>query len=246
MALTKNSMIALAMLLGGDYTDGVKGVGIVNGMEILRAFPVGAEVGVVKGLTDFKKWLEGFDPTLDASGKSGVKLSQGSSLSKVEKFHVKHRSARTRWIAPKQFPSPSVFNAYSKPVVDKSKVKFTWGVPDLEGARSFCLKLIGWRHEETDKIIVPVLKEMAKGSRQTKLESYFMTYSDNIKFANVRSKRLQAVLKDVKDGEQAERRNNRIQDFESLSSENKIVEMQETEENDLVASDNENERTFDI
>ena len=33
-------MVALAMLLGGDYTDGVKGVGIVNGMEILQAFSV--------------------------------------------------------------------------------------------------------------------------------------------------------------------------------------------------------------
>ena len=28
------------MLLGGDYTDGVKAVGIVNGMEIMRAFDI--------------------------------------------------------------------------------------------------------------------------------------------------------------------------------------------------------------
>merc|ERR1711933_259257 len=31
MNLTRDSMVALAMLLGGDYTEGVKGVGIVNG-----------------------------------------------------------------------------------------------------------------------------------------------------------------------------------------------------------------------
>ncbi len=36
LALGKNEMVALAMLLGSDYTDGVKGVGIVNGMEILQ------------------------------------------------------------------------------------------------------------------------------------------------------------------------------------------------------------------
>jgi len=192
-ALTKNHMIALAMLLGGDYTEGVKGVGIVNGMEILRSFPV--EKNVKEGLGEFRKWLDGFDPTIDTTnGAHAVKLSQGNQLSAMEKFHVKHRSARTRWLAPAQFPSPAVFNAYAKPVVDKSPMKFSWGIPDLDGLRPFCQKLIGWRYEETDKIIVPVLKELAKGSRQMKLESYFMTYRDNIKFANIRSKRLKATL----------------------------------------------------
>ena len=31
-------MILLALLLGSDYTIGVKGVGIVNGIEILSTF----------------------------------------------------------------------------------------------------------------------------------------------------------------------------------------------------------------
>jgi len=39
LGLGINEKIALAMLLGADYTEGVKGVGIVNGMEILQAFP---------------------------------------------------------------------------------------------------------------------------------------------------------------------------------------------------------------
>ena len=37
LGLGKDQLVALAMLLGGDYTDGVRGVGIVNGMEVLRA-----------------------------------------------------------------------------------------------------------------------------------------------------------------------------------------------------------------
>ena len=195
LALAKNDMIALAMLLGGDYTEGVKGVGIVNGMEILQAFPVSN--GVKEGLLEFRKWLDGFDPIMDMSGSKSGKNERKKVSTKVEKFHVKHRTARARWIAPKSFPAPNVLNAYSKPVVDKSEVRFSWGVPDLDGARVFCHKLIGWRHEETDKVIVPVLKEMAKTSRQTKLESYFMSYRDNIKFADVRSKRLQKVMKDI-------------------------------------------------
>lgn len=43
----------------------------------------------------------------------------------------------------------------------------------------------------------PVLKVLESGSKQTRLESYFMKYEDNITFAKVRSKRLKAVLTDI-------------------------------------------------
>jgi len=45
IGLRHNEKVALAMLLGGDYTEGVKGVGIVNGMEIWKAFPVSPSIG---------------------------------------------------------------------------------------------------------------------------------------------------------------------------------------------------------
>ena len=103
-------MIALAMLLGGDYTSGVKGVGIVNGMEVLQAFDV--SVDIKSGLTKFRQWLDGFE------------LADVATKTPAEKeFHNKHRSARNRWIAPKDFPSPSVLTAYQKPVVDKSDAR---------------------------------------------------------------------------------------------------------------------------
>ena len=39
----------------------------------------------------------------------------------------------------------------------------------------------------------PVVKELGKGLRQTRIDS-FMRYEDSIKFADVRSKRLRDVL----------------------------------------------------
>ena len=43
LGLVQGDMVALAMLLGCDYSLGVHGVGIVNGLEIVRAFgPTGA------------------------------------------------------------------------------------------------------------------------------------------------------------------------------------------------------------
>lgn len=38
LGLTREKLILLALFLGSDYTLGVKGVGPVNGMEILSVF----------------------------------------------------------------------------------------------------------------------------------------------------------------------------------------------------------------
>jgi len=182
IGLGLNEKIALAMLLGGDYTEGVKGVGIVNGMEILKSFPVSPSIET--GLQKFRQWLDGFD--LDDGDED--------ENPNIAEFRRKHKSARSRWICPKDFPSPTVLHAYSNPVVDSSKESFTWAeVPDLDALRLFCLQKMGWQNSETDRAIVPVINEMRKGVRQTRLDGYFMRSEDNIKFADIRSKRLRQV-----------------------------------------------------
>lgn len=194
LGLGKHQLVALAMLLGGDYTDGVRGVGIVNGMEALRAFPVGdSKEGVIAGLTKFREWLDGFgDPKSSGDDKC--------YLSKEALFHKKHRSARTRWAAPADFPSPAIVHAYLRPAVDKSEAKFSWGRPDPEGLRRYCAEAMGWERDETDRVVGPVLKAMQGRRTQARIESYFMQYEDDITFAEVKSKRLRAVLEDVQGG----------------------------------------------
>jgi len=204
LGLGRSQLVALAMLLGGDYTDGVKGVGIVNGMEILQSFAIeDGKEGIRDGLQRFREWLDGLDDPLAEEDESAT------FLSKVKLFHKKHQSARTRWIAPADFPSPAIIDGYMKPAVDSSAANFTWGKPDIEGLRQFCANSIGWEDEETDRVVQPVLKILESGSTQTRIESYFMKYDDNIKFAEVKSKRLKAVLDDVQTGEDAEGSNKR-------------------------------------
>jgi DNA excision repair protein ERCC-5 len=36
--MNREKLIIFALLLGSDYTDGIKGIGIVNAMEILKIF----------------------------------------------------------------------------------------------------------------------------------------------------------------------------------------------------------------
>jgi DNA excision repair protein ERCC-5 len=181
IGLGYNEKIALAMLLGGDYTEGVKGVGIVNGMEILQAFPVSE--GILEGLQAFRTWLDGFD----------VDDSTITDNSKVLEFTKKHKSARSCWIVPNNFPSRKVLQAYSRPVVNSSRTVFSWGFPDLDAICKFLCQKIGWEVSQIDQILLPVIKSMEETKRQRKIDGYFMRSEDNIKFANVRSKRLRKV-----------------------------------------------------
>lgn len=62
MGISREDLISLAFFLGSDYTEGVNGVGIVNAMEILHAFPMKMETGgIMAGLLKFKDWLRGYD-----------------------------------------------------------------------------------------------------------------------------------------------------------------------------------------
>lgn len=205
MNLTRDSLVALAMLLGGDYTEGVKGVGIVNGMEIVQAFDVSTDVQV--GLERFRQWLDGFDPA------DVLDLARGKhAMTSEAEFHRTHHTARMRWVAPKYFPDPKVLAAYLNPVVDTSKERFSWGVPDTDRLVLFCSKHIGWTAEETKKLVEPVVKKIeSSGSmHQTRIDS-FMRYEDGIKFADVRSKRLRQVLKGVRNSENGQEESNKKQ-----------------------------------
>jgi 5'-3' exonuclease len=84
MGLWREDLVAFAYFLGSDYAEGVNGVGIVNAVEIIRAFPMRAQPsdassssssassgevrpgddvaeGPLSGLRKFKEWLHGYD-----------------------------------------------------------------------------------------------------------------------------------------------------------------------------------------
>jgi DNA excision repair protein ERCC-5 len=50
-ASTRERLIALALLLGSDYTVGIRGIGIVNAMEVISVYPT------IDSLRDFTNWV---------------------------------------------------------------------------------------------------------------------------------------------------------------------------------------------
>lgn len=65
---------------------------------------------------------------------------------------------RKNWDVPETFPNTAVIQAYRDAKVDQNKDKFTYGRPDLQLLRRFCLDKFGWPQDKADELLVPVLK----------------------------------------------------------------------------------------
>lgn len=160
LSLSREQLIALAQLLGSDYTEGLPGVGPVTAVEILSEFP-GRE-----GLEAFREWWQ------DVQNNNRPKEADAHSS-----FRKKFRKSQaSKLFLPLGFPSPTVFDAYLKPEVDSNPEQFQWGVPDVDGLRRFLMSTIGWSQERTDEVLVPVIRDMnrreAEGT-QSNITRYF-------------------------------------------------------------------------
>ncbi|TDZ60540.1 DNA repair protein rad13 [Colletotrichum trifolii] len=146
LSLSRDQLIAIAQLLGSDYTEGLPGVGPVTAVEILSEFP-GKE-----GLLKFKEWWQ--EVQMNTRPKEADAVSP---------FRRKFRKSQgTKLFLPTGFPNPAVTDAYLHPEVDNTPEHFQWGVPDLEGLRQFLMATIGWSKERTDEVLVPVIRDMNK------------------------------------------------------------------------------------
>ena len=165
MSLSREKLIAVAQLLGSDYTDGLPGVGPVTAMEIISEFPGDT------GLQDFRDWWN--EAQLQPFPTKRDKEADAAMSSFRRKFR---KSQAAKLFLPTTFPNPAVADAYLHPDVDHSTEPFQWGVPDLDGLRQFLMATIGWSQERTDEVLVPVIRDMnrreAEGT-QSNITRYF-------------------------------------------------------------------------
>ena len=140
LGLDRRKLIAIAHLLGSDYTEGLPGIGPVTAVELLSEFT---------DLVGFRDWYaavqQGTRPKSEDSGHP---------------FRRKFRRNAAKLFLPPSFPDPVVDDAYLNPVVDNDTQSFEWGVPDLAALRSFLSGTVGWSEERTDEILVPVIRDM--------------------------------------------------------------------------------------
>ena len=154
--LSRRRLIAIAQLLGSDYTEGLPGIGPVTAVELISEFD---------DLPSFKQWWN------DVQMGTRSKADDAGSA-----FRKKFRRNAAKLFLPPVFPDPRVDEAYLHPEVDGDPTAFVWGVPDLDALRAFLMNTVGWSAESTDEILVPVIRDMnrreAEGT-QSNITAYF-------------------------------------------------------------------------
>lgn len=198
LGLCREKLISLALFLGSDYTMGVKGVGIVNAMEIVNAFET------VESLNRFKQWAEKPDVLLE----NYEEFYQNIPL---KELHYKqfHKNYKKNWEFPEVFPDFEVVDGYLKPNVDESLQPLAWNEPDIQGIQQFCRENFAWceeKIEDVGKELRKIEKKRKEEGKQRKIEEFFREKTVGI----VKSKRLGAAIKgmrekDLKEKEELEK-----------------------------------------
>lgn len=187
LGLGRDQLIRLAYLLGSDYTPGVRGVGVVNSMEILEAFP-GEE-----GLHEFREWTK---KVTILEKEPEEEVMQGTSQDAVRlRFCWKHRNMKRNWEIREGFPNALVAKEYRNPEVNEAKERFKWGQVDFDGLAKFCWDKFGWQGEKFDNYVGPLKKELMarSGSQQRRIDEFFKPHT----FAKIRSERLQKAVQGI-------------------------------------------------
>lgn len=140
MRLDRKKMTELAVLLGSDYTKGVKGVGPVLAMEILEKF-YDLETfrdwfiqGILSQSHDEDKWLKSLRK----------RLTKLESLSQINEG----------------FPDPEIIQAYLQPEVNSDPTEFKWGDLDLDRIREFMMTEAHWQREKCDDVLIPLIRDL--------------------------------------------------------------------------------------
>ncbi|ANZ77393.1 BA75_04776T0 [Komagataella pastoris] len=169
LGLTRNKMIEIALLVGSDYTEGIKGIGIVTAMEILSEFDPQKEGNSIPknilgsgSLINFRNWWIDY--------QNGVPAPSNESEVRTKL----KRKFKGKLFLDLGFPDPQVFEGYLRPEVDSDDTKFQWGTPDLDQLRRFLMATVGWDQKRVDEVLVPVIRDMNK-KKQTTLGEFFPT-----------------------------------------------------------------------
>lgn len=171
--LSRRELIQFALLVGSDYSSGLRGIGPVTAMEILAAFP-SEEESVLQGLINFSEWVK----SGKTSGSDRVSLRN-----KLKNLQIEEG-----------FPSQAVVQAYLYPTVDESKEKFAWKKPNLNLLLDYVTRKFSWNKVKFEKVINPIMKKFSENILQKGIDAYlkFSISPRNVK-GNL-SKRIQSAI----------------------------------------------------
>ncbi|CAD8076475.1 unnamed protein product [Paramecium primaurelia] len=189
LGLNRDQLIYLALFLGSDYTLGIKGVGIVNAMEIVEVFDN------IDALKRFTSWASKADVLLENAS------SHYENIPEKERIYKEfHKNYKKYWELPSDFPNIEVINEYKKPRVDESLEQFTWGKPAVEKIIEFCQQQLRYSQERIEETIKIPFQKIIQKEDQTKITDFFRVTS---KIAIINSRRINQVVLNLNQPDQS-------------------------------------------
>uniref|UniRef100_A0A915Q326 Uncharacterized protein n=1 Tax=Setaria digitata TaxID=48799 RepID=A0A915Q326_9BILA len=177
LGLSRWETIQIALLSGGDYTNGLEGVGVVSALELVSEFAnalrqIDAEPSqqAFENLQRISAWLNHRGILGEQQDMKAEKFTENTRRLKLRRLIEKNNVTETL----EAFPSREIFNAYAKPLVDNSTEKPKWRKIEMEQLESFVWEKLGWdsRHlkEQTNHSLLKwneYLNPAAGGSGQS-------------------------------------------------------------------------------
>uniref|UniRef100_A0A803MVL3 XPG-I domain-containing protein n=1 Tax=Chenopodium quinoa TaxID=63459 RepID=A0A803MVL3_CHEQI len=216
LGLNREKLIRMALLLGSDYTEGISGIGIVNAIEVLNAFPT------EDGFHKFREWIESPDPAIlgkvgvqsglsskkkgskaskngtsnSKSGMEGNSAADSNTLLDHEEEEARNDVQNLKQTFMNKHRNVSK-NWHIPPSFPSDAVISAYAAPQVDKSTepfALCWEKFGWASQKADELLSPVLKEYNKHETQLRLEAF---YTFNERFAKIRSKRIKQAVKGI-------------------------------------------------
>eukprot|EP01060_Flectonema_neradi_P008212 TRINITY_DN15874_c0_g1_i1.p1 TRINITY_DN15874_c0_g1~~TRINITY_DN15874_c0_g1_i1.p1 ORF type:complete len:1052 (+),score=219.75 TRINITY_DN15874_c0_g1_i1:403-3156(+) len=168
LGFSKRHLVSLAMLVGSDYTEGLRHVGMNKAQLLLIAL---SPLHTNRTLTD-KQFVECFLQNISDlikeqnkppdDTKSGIKNTVDERpLTFDEKVQAHAKSFFENTKHPLQasdphFPNKNVIDAYLNPVVDGTKEQFEWGIPLWKELVEYGVQNAGIPRSEVEKMVTTI------------------------------------------------------------------------------------------
>ncbi|CDR94870.1 Rad2 endonuclease, putative [Babesia bigemina] len=134
LGLGQEQIALLAIICGCDYTPGVRGIGVVNALEVIKAFPTFDE------LYEFRRWATS-DVDLATVTDDPCPIKRA--------YKESHVNYRLHWSFSSDFPNREAYNLFLSPVVS-STFDPRWRAPRFEEVKRFMAKHSSLPESEVD------------------------------------------------------------------------------------------------
>ncbi|UKK02759.2 hypothetical protein MACK_002856 [Theileria orientalis] len=137
LGIRREQLALIAVICGCDFTNGVRGIGVVNALEVIKAYPK------FEDLYEFKHW---------ATSDCNVETAMSDECPLRSEYKKAHINYRVHWTFSSDFPNREAYELFLNPSTT-DEYSLSWKKPELQALAEFMLKKASIPPEEVKHCI---------------------------------------------------------------------------------------------